>query len=302
MDVLVTGGTGFIGTNLCPELMDRGHDVTAMSRTPEDADLPAAVERVTGDVTNYDDVAAAVDGMDAVVNLVSLTPLFKPKGGEREHLRVHLGGTENVVRACEEEGVRKLLQMSALGVDPDGPTPYLRAKGKAEQVVRESKVAWTIFRPSLVFGEDAEILSFTKLLTTPYVTGLPGGGRTPFQPIWVEDLMPMLADALDEAHDGETYEIGGPEVLTLADVTRLVYRAEGKPVTILPIPMPLAKLGLTLADPLPFVPFGVEQYRSLGVENTVRENDVTAFGISPDDLRALPSYLGVDVSTYKQPQ
>jgi len=294
MDVLVTGGTGFIGTHLCRELDERGHDVTALSRHPEGADLPASVETAVGDVTAYDAVAEAMEGHDAVVNLVALSPLFKPSGGDKRHREVHLGGTENVVTAAEEAGAEYVLQMSALGADADGSTAYLRSKGKAEGVVRDSELEHTIFRPSVVFGDGGEFVPFTKQLTTPYVTGLPGGGKSKFQPIWVQDLVPMLADAVgDEGHWGETYEIGGPEVLSLADVTRLAYRAEGKSVRILPVPMPLAGIGLTLADPLPFVPFGSDQYRSLKFDNTVAENDVSAFGVEESDLTTLSAYLSL---------
>ncbi|MDH5019289.1 complex I NDUFA9 subunit family protein [Halobacterium rubrum] len=294
MDVLVTGGTGFIGTHVCRELDDRGHDVTAFARNPDGADLPASVERAVGDVTAYDTVAEAVEGHDAVVNLVALSPLFKPKQGDRRHLEVHLGGTENVVTAAEEAGVEYVLQMSALDADPDGSTAYLRAKGRAEEVVRSSDLEYTIFRPSVVFGDGGEFVGFTKKLTTPYVTGLPGGGKSKFQPIWVQDLVPMLADAVeDESHWGETYEIGGPESLTLADVARLVYRAEGKSVRVLPVPMPLAAIGLTLADPLPFVPMGSDQYRSLKLDNTTDSNDVGAFGVDAGELTSLEDYLAV---------
>ncbi|MFC3477397.1 complex I NDUFA9 subunit family protein [Halobacterium litoreum] len=294
MDVLVTGGTGFIGTHLCRELDERGHDVTALSRHPEGADLPDSVETAVGDVTAYDAVAEAMEGKDAVVNLVALSPLFKPNGGDRRHFEVHLGGTENVVTAAEEAGADYVLQMSALGADPDGSTAYLRSKGQAETVVRESELEYTIFRPSVVFGDGGEFVGFTKQLTTPYVTGLPGGGKSKFQPIWVQDLVPMLADAVgDETHWGETYEIGGPEVLSLADVTHLAYRAEGKSVRVLPVPMPLAGIGLTLADPLPFVPFGSDQYRSLKFDNTVAENDIAAFGVDESDLTTLSEYLSL---------
>ena len=294
MDVLVTGGTGFIGTHVCRELDDRGHDVTALSRTPGDADLPDSVDRAVGDVTAYDSIAEAIEGHDAVVNLVALSPLFKPRQGDRRHEEVHLGGTENVVRAAEAAGVDYILQMSALDADSNGPTAYLRAKGKAEDVVRNSELSYTIFRPSVIFGEGGEFVSFTKTLTTPYVTGLPGGGKSKFQPIWVQDLVPMLADAVeDETHWGETYEIGGPEVLTLAEVTRLAYRSEGKSVRVLSVPMPLAAIGLTLADPLPFVPMGSDQYRSLKLDNTVADNDVAAFGVDPADLTRLEDYLAV---------
>jgi len=291
MNILVAGGTGFIGTNLVGEL-DDDHDVTVLARDPDEADLPSGVEAVRGDVTAYDSIESAFEEQDVVINLVALSPLFKPSGGTT-HTEVHLGGTRNVVEAAEEHGVRKIVQMSALGADSNGTTEYLRSKGQAEEVVEDSELATTIFRPSVVFGEGGEFVSFTKVLTTPYVTALPGGGRTRFQPIWVGDLAPMLAASVEEDHDGETYEIGGPEVLTLADVTRLAYRAEGKSVTVLPLPMPLARVGLTMADPVPFVPFGSDQYRSLKFDNTVSRNDIDAFGVEKADLTTLAEYLGI---------
>ena len=295
MNVLVAGGTGFIGTRLVRELHENGHDVTVLARNPDDADFPEGVDRVRGDVTAYDSMEGALAGQDAVVNLVSLSPLFKPTGGN-SHTKVHLGGTQNLVNAAEDHGVRKIVQMSALGADATGPTEYLRAKGQAEQVVADSELAHTVFRPSVVFGEGGEFVSFTKLLTTPYVTALPGGGRTPFQPIWVDDLAPMLAACVEEEHDGERYDIGGPEVLTMADVARLAYRAEGKSLRVVPVPMALARVGLTLAGPVPFVPFGSDQYRSLRVDNTVTDNDVDAFGVTEADLTTLGDYLGISES------
>ncbi|WP_435156145.1 complex I NDUFA9 subunit family protein [Haladaptatus sp. DFWS20] len=293
MRVLIVGGTGFVGTALTKEFNARAHDVTVLARSPDEADLPASVETVSGDVTDYDSIEGAFADQDAVVNLVALSPLFQPSGASHEE--IHLGGTENVVRACEEHGVPKLVQMSALGADPDGSTAYIRAKGKAEEVVRDSSLDWVLVRPSVVFGDGGEFVSFTKVLTTPYVTGLPGGGKTRFQPIWVGDLAPILADCVeDDAHIGQAVELGGPEVLTLADVTKLAYHAEGKSVAILPIPMPLAGIGLTLADPLPFIPMGGDQYRSLKFDNTVAENDVQSFDRDPTDLRTLADYLDIE--------
>ena len=293
MKVLVAGGTGFIGTNLCAELARRDHEVTALARSPDANVVPDGVETAMGDVSAYDSIAETVAAHDAVVNLVSLSPLFKPTGSAG-HETVHLGGTENLVRAAEDGDVDRFVQMSALGADPAGDTAYIRAKGRAERVVRDSSLEWTIFRPSVVFGDGAEFVEFTKKLTTPYVTGLPGGGDTRFQPIWVGDLVPMLVDALeDDVHVGETYEIGGPDVYTLADVTKLAYAAEGKSVTVLPVPTALAKVGLTAIDPVPFVPFGSDQARSLEMDNTVSDNDVTAFGREESDLRTLESYLGL---------
>ncbi|AGB36323.1 complex I NDUFA9 subunit family protein [Natronococcus occultus] len=295
MNVLVAGGTGFIGTHLCTELHERGHDVTALSRNPDDADLPSGIDLAMGDASAYDSIVEDVDGHDVVVNLVSLSPLYEPPEGTSHH-EVHLGGTENLVRACEERGVDRFVQMSALGADSDGTTDYIRAKGDSETAVRESDLDWTIVRPSVVFGEGGEFVEFTKELTTPYVTGLPGGGKTRFQPIWVGDLVPMLADIVeDDAHVGETYEFAGPQVATLADVTELAYEAEGKSVTIVPIPMELTKLGLTAAKPVPFIPFGPDQARSLEMDNTLADNDVTAFGFDREELTTLRTYLELEV-------
>lgn len=292
MDVLVTGGTGFIGSRLCTNLDERGHDVTALARTASDDDVPPDVETVVGDVTTYETIEAAFEGKDVVVNLVALSPLYKPAGGDEMHEVVHLGGTENVVEAAESHDLDAIVQMSGLGADPNGPTAYLRTKGEAERVVKESALDWTIFRPSVVFGEGGEFIPFTKQLTTPYVTALPGGGKTRFQPIYVDDLAKMLADGtVEETHRGEVYEIGGPDVLSLGDVTRLVYRTAGRSTVVLPIPMSLAGLGLSLADSLPFVPFGKDQYRSLSVDNVTEHNDVDAFDIDESAMTTVESYL-----------
>ena len=297
MKVLVAGGTGFIGSHLCRALADGGHDVTALSRSADDT--PEGVDTAVGDVTDYDSIAEAVVGQDAVVNLVALSPLFEPKGGNVMHDRIHRGGTENLVRAAEAGDVEGFLQLSALGADPDGDTAYIRAKGQAETIVRESDLSWTIFRPSVVFGEGGEFVSFTKRLKKMFAPGvplypLPGGGKTRFQPIHVGDLVPMLIAALTEDdHAGETYEIGGPEVLTLRQVTDLVYEAERKGVTIVPLPMPLAKVGLSVLGAVPGFPMGSDQYRSLQFDNTTAENDAAAFGVDEAEMTTLATYLGI---------
>ena len=299
MDVLVAGGTGFVGQHLCRELDDRGHDVTALSRDPHDAELPDGVTRKEGDVTDYDSIEGAFEGRDAVVFLPALSPLFKPDGGDEMHEVVHLGGTENSVKAAEEHGVDRFLQMSALGADPNGATHYLRAKGKAEDVVRNSDLDWVIFRPSVVFGDGGEFVYFTKRLKQIFAPAvplypLPGGGKKAhFQLIWIDDLVPMLADALeDDEHVGQTYEVGGPDTLSLREATELVFEAEGKSISIVPLPMPLAKVGLPVLGSLGF-PMGSDQYEGLDFDNTPTTNDVEAFGYKPASMRSFSSYLGV---------
>jgi len=300
MNVLVVGGNGFIGVPLCTELDDRGHDVTALARAPGEADLPASVDTYAGDVTDYDSIEGAFEGVDAVVFLVALTPLFEPKGGNEMHDRVHRGGTENCVRAAEAHGVDRYVQLSALGADPDAATHYLRAKGRADEIVRASDLDWAIIQPSIVFGEGGEFVPFTKRLKKWFAPGLPlyplpgGGDQMTFQPIHVAEFVPVVADAAeDDDHVGETYEIGGPEVLTLREVTDLVYEAEGKSVRVVGLPMGLAKVGLGVMGSVGF-PMGMDQYRSLRFDNTVDENDLAAFGVTEHDLTTFAAYLGVE--------
>jgi NADH dehydrogenase len=296
MDILVTGGTGFIGQHLCRELDERGHDVTALARDPRDGDLPVGVTRTRGDVTTYDSIVDAFEGQDAVVNLVALSPLFKPDGGDQMHDIVHRKGTENCLRAAEEHDVGRFVQISALGADPNGDTAYIRSKGRAEASVTDSDRDWVVFRPSVVFGEGGEFVSFTKRLKKLFAPGvplypLPGGGETRFQPIWVGDLVPMLADGVaEDDHVGQVYEIGGLEVLTLREITNLVFDAEGRGVSVVPLPMGLAKVGLSVLGSVGF-PMGADQYRSLKFDNTTDDSDVEAFGVAPDDLKTLSTYL-----------
>jgi NADH dehydrogenase len=300
MKVLIVGGSGFIGSTLCRELLDRDHEVTALSRSPSSDDLPKGVNKVMGNVRKYDTIKSAFEGKEAVYNLVALSPLFKPSGGDEMHDKVHRRGTENVVRAAEKHGVDRFVQMSALGADPDGSTAYIRAKGEAEEIVTDSVLDYTIFRPSVVFGDGGEFVSFTKLLAPPYISLLPGGGRTRFQPIWVGDLVPMLADAIEsDDHVGEIYEIGGPDQLRLAEIARLIHSSDGRSTTVVPLPMALAKIGLSIGDVLPGFPMGKDQYRSLQFDNVTDDNDIEAFGIGTGELTTLDAYLNGRAGTGK---
>ncbi|SEQ81397.1 complex I NDUFA9 subunit family protein [Natrinema salaciae] len=291
MDVLVAGGTGFIGRALCRVLIDRGHGVTAVSRTPDADDLPGAVETVAADVTGPN-LGSIVDGHDGVVNLVALPSHVQPR--DRSHDAVHFEATRRLVAASERTGVERFVQLSGLGVESGIETAYFRAKRRSERVVRESDLEWVIYRPSVVFGDGCAFVPFVERMVPPLVTPLPGGGRMALQPIWVDDLAPMLADGLEaDRHVGQCYEIGGPERLTLAETVTLI-RGGG---VVVPIPMSVAAVAAMLVDPVPWIPFGRDQYRVLTVDNTTADNDVTAFGVAPESLRTLSASLeGPEVS------
>jgi len=296
MRVVVAGGTGFIGTHLCTELDQRGHDVVALSRSPDGAGLPDGVIVKRGDVTDRSSLESAVADADVVVNLVALSPLFKPDGGDEMHDRVHRRGTEVLLDVAAEAGVDRFVQLSALGADPNGPTHYIRAKGRADEAVRDADLDHVILQPSVVFGDGGEFVYFTKRLKEIFAPGvpvypLPGGGRNRFQPIWVGDLVPMVADAVvDPEHAGETYELGGPDVLSLREITDTVFDAEGQSVSVVPLPMGLAKVGLSVLGSVGF-PMGSDQYRSLKLDNVVATNDVGAFGVAEAELTTFDGYL-----------
>ena len=282
MDVLVAGGTGFIGRVLCRTLSRRGHDVTAAGRSP-----PATmgdIETARLDVTDPD-LVDTVAGHDAVVNLVALPAHVQ---SARSHDAVHRRGTQNLVSASEATGVDRFVQTSALGVDSDVETAYFAAKRAGERIVRDSELDWVIYRPSIVFGDGCAFLAFLRKLAAARIVPLPGGGQLRIQPIWVDDLATMVADGVEaDRHTGETYELGGPEVLTLAETVVLV-RPDA---IVLPLPMPVAAAGATIAEYIPGIPIGRDQYRVQTLDNTASPNDITAFGFETGDLRSLSEYL-----------
>lgn len=296
MEILVTGGDGFVGRYLCAELVDRGHSVTSLSRSPDPGVLPDDVATVTGDVTDYDSIEGAFEGKDAAVNLTALPPLHQPRPGTF-HDTVCTAGAMNTTHAATVHDVDRYIEMSSLGAHLHSPIAYWRTQGIGDMVVQYSDLDWTVLRPSFIFGEGSETFAFIEQYTTPYVTVLPEGGRCPaFQPIWVGDMARITADALeDDRHVGETYDLGGPEVLTFGEVTRMLYRAKGKPVRIVSVPMQLAKVGLYAIDPIRSIPFGVDQARALDMSNVTEHNDIDAFGMDASDLLTVPEYFGIEV-------
>jgi len=287
VNVLVAGGTGFVGRSLCRVLVDRGHDVTGLSRRPTAARLPDDVDVLAADVAG-DDLSGPVAGRDAVVNLVALPAHVQPT--TQTHETAHALGTERLLRASERAGVDRFVQLSALGVEEGIETAYFDAKRRAERAVRESALSWVIYRPSLVFGDGCGFFEFLETWLPPGVAPVPGG-ETRVQPVWVEDLAPMIADGVGERrHVGNTYRLGGPEARTVRAVIERVCPDR----RVVEVPMGLAAAGLSVADLFPDVPFGSDQYRVLTHDNTVESNDVVAFRVTESDLTSLAAYLGVD--------
>ncbi|HYK41642.1 MAG TPA: complex I NDUFA9 subunit family protein [Thermoanaerobaculia bacterium] len=229
MKVLVTGGTGFVGTHLVNALLRRGHAVAVLARHPDAARnrFNRPVESVLGNVIDPASLERACAGRDAVIHLVGIIW----EKGDQTFDRMHREAAANVVGAMRSAGVRRLLHMSAMGSSADSPSEYARTKAAGEAVVRESGLDWTIFRPSIIFGPGDGFVSLLAELVrrNPGFIPVIGSGETRFMPVSIRDVVRVFVDSLEKPETiGQTYEVGGPGTFTLNEIYRDIALAVGK--------------------------------------------------------------------------
>ncbi len=252
-NILVIGGAGFVGRYIVNGLVGRGCRVLVPSRRRDKAKhlimLPTC-DVVEASVHDDATLERLVAGQDAVINVVGIL-----HGSEAQFEQAHVALTQRVLAACARAKVRRYLHMSALGADPQGPSMYQRSKGRAEQAVRESKLAWTIFQPSVVFGaEDSFLNMFAKLAAIAPVLPI-GGADVKFQPVWVEDVSHAFVNSLDnEATVNRTYELCGPKVYTLRELVQFAASAAGHRRPVLALPEAIARLQARLMELAPGEP------------------------------------------------
>ena len=231
MRVLVNGGTGFIGGEIAAALATRGHDVRVLSRhgraTP---DADPRVRPVRGDVLEPKTLDAPLEGCDAVVHAVQFPnhPIENPRRGHT-YERFDGQGTTNAVEAAIRAGVGRFVYLSGAGVRAGRTEPWYRAKWRAEEAVRASGAAWTIFRPSWVYGpRDRSLNKFvTFARRLPFVPVI-GGGRERVRPLYVRDLAEAVARSIDHAGAPlRALDAGGPERLTMNEILRTTLRVLG---------------------------------------------------------------------------
>jgi uncharacterized protein YbjT (DUF2867 family) len=294
--VCVLGGTGFVGTHLVTRLAMQGHWVRVPTRAAARADrlrVLDTVQIIPADVHDPGTLAQLFAGADVAINLIGI---LNERGG-MTFKAVHADLAGKVVRAARTAGLKRLLHMSSLGADAkDAPSRYLRTKGEAEARVRESGAAleWTLFRPSVIFGpEDSLTNRFARLLRL-------GGGFLPlarararFAPISVRDVVVAFVRALqDRGTIGQTYELCGPEVMTLEQVIRLTAVVAGLPCHIVRLPDFIGLLQALVLNAVPGKPLSLDNYRSLTIDSVCREDGCTRLGIQPEPMLAeLPTYL-----------
>jgi NADH dehydrogenase len=295
MHVVVFGGTGFVGRHLAARLLEDGARVVVPSRRdvrPRGRPgLPTGAELRRGDVRDAGFVRETLDGADAVVNLVGI--LNERDDDGRGFERVFVSFARRVLEAMQATGVRRLLQMSALNAGL-GDSHYLQARGRAEALVRESGLDWTVFRPSVIAGPgDGLFCRFDALLK--YAPVLPiGRADALFQPVWVDDVAEAFAVALQRADTiGRSYDLVGPERMTLRSIVEQTAEAAGRRRWVLPLPDALGRMQAEIGEHLPGKPISRDNWRSLQRDSTSDDDGLRALGIEATDVRPMvPELLG----------
>lgn len=265
VNVVVTGGTGYVGGVVQRTLLDYGHRVTVVAR--HGTVLPG-VRLAEGDIRTMD-LTPSFSGADAVVHLIGIIREIPDRGITFEAM--HVDSTERVIRTMEATGVSRLIHMSALGTRPHARSRYHRTKWLAEHMVSDHPtIAWTVLRPSLIFGGGAPFFQTIKALVRMPVVPMPGDGTNMLQPVYRQDVAEMIArclERLDTVH--RVYEMGGPERLTLNRLYDRVAELGGRrgPIPKLHIPVSLMMVPARIFQNLPSFPVTVDQLTMLNEPN-----------------------------------
>jgi len=282
--ILVTGATGFVGSALIERLIKNGYPVRAFVRRAQAAGRLESMgcELALGDVTDPQTLIDAVTvPIDTVIHLVGV--LYETENASF-HL-MHTQATRNAVNACLEKGVRRYIQMSALGTRKDARSLYHKTKWAAEEIVRSSGLEYTIFRPSVIFGpRDRFTNLFANIIKTTPVVVIPGNGRNMMQPVFIDDLACAVAAAVnDDRTKGQTYEIGGRQAYTFDETIDLIAAAIGRPRIKAHVPMPVMRVIAALLERLlPKPPITRDQLLMLEEDNVTNARVLqSVFGITP---------------------
>ncbi len=325
-NVCVLGGSGFVGTYVVSQLVEKGYKVRVLTRKRErskDLIVLPTVEVVEANIHDERVLNKQFEGMDAVINLVGIlhernchsSRVDKPQARRGDFHENHVELPRKIVHACAINQVPRLLHMSALGAEPTADSGYLRSKGIGEHLVREAGLpdskhenwylngpkfirgqgmAVTIFRPSVIFGRgDSFVSKFAGLIKSFPILPLAGAGAK-FQPVFVEDVANAFVSSLNNLETfGKTYELCGPKVYTLKEIMELVMDITGKKRSIIPLCPRLSYVQALILENLPGKMMTRDNLLSMQVDNVCGCDFPAVFGGKPAAMEAiLPSYLG----------
>ena len=292
--IVILGGTGFVGRHLVPRLHRDGHRITVLSRnrdTHRELSVLPGVRVVNADVHDPVALRARLEGADAAVNLVGI---LNERGSDGSGFRkAHVELTRSLVESCIATGVPRLLQMSALRAG-EGASHYLKTRGEADRIVQASPLAWTIFRPSVIFGPgDGLFFRFASLLRIAPVLPLARAGAM-FQPVYVGDVAEAFARALVHPRTaGQVFELGGPRSIALGELVRWTARMMGRRRWVFALPDPLGAVQARVGEWLPGKPISRDNFRSLGTDSIARSDGLGALGIVATPMEVVvPRLLG----------
>ena len=283
--VTVFGGDGFIGRYVCEYLMRAGARVRVASRDPRNSYFIQPLGQVgqfgfvRADITDADLVARALDGASVAINLV---------GVFRKMEAVHVDGARNIAEAAKKAGVKALVHISAIGADAQSPSRYGQTKAAGEAAVKKAFKGATIVRPSLVFGpEDNFTNRFAAMAQLPILPVI--AAKTRFQPVYVRDLaQAIVSAALDPLkHGGKTYDVGGPQVMSMAELHQALLELTGLTPTVVELPNVFGTI-MSWFGWMPGAPLSRDQWLMLGQDNVAATGaaGLEAFGIRPTPLAA----------------
>lgn len=294
--IVIFGGTGFVGRHLVARLVAAGHDVLVPSRNRSmQRELHIVPQARVINVDVYSDAALRelLQGAHAVINLIGI--LNERGRNGRGFEAAHTGFTKKLIAACQASGTRRLLQMSALNAGR-GRSHYLRTRGEAEAAVKASGLDWTIFQPSVIFGPgDGLFARFADLLKLAPVLPLARAGAK-FAPVHVGDVAEAFVRALTRpASIGQTYELYGPDVLTLKQIVQYTAQCMGLRRAVLALPDALGRIQAALMDFMPGKPFSTDNFLSLQVDSVGGIDGLHRLGIEATPISAvIPALLGPD--------
>ena len=251
--ILITGATGYIGRHLVARLVAQDERPRCLVRDLNRAKrlLPAdKVELVQGATTSPDTLGVAIQGVDTIVHAAFLTADRKQSTGN-EYEKTNVQGTANLIKVAKKAGVKRIIEIGGLGTKPDKPGSYMQGRYLAEKMLKESGLDWTIIQPSVLFGKNAPFIKgLVDLIRTSPVVPLIGGGKTMFQPIYVEDVVTVLIKVLQDpaGTTNRTYTIGGPAYYSFTQIIDVLLKTMHKQRIKVPAPTPLVGVGAAVME------------------------------------------------------